>query len=84
MNIERLQENIDTVFNDYNINILFTTHSMPCKLSMASVGGLTGNYGNDAEQMAAVKQAAQAKYQAQSNETLALQKAILKAATAEQ
>eukprot|EP00343_Euplotes_focardii_P002119 CAMPEP_0205803352 /NCGR_PEP_ID=MMETSP0205-20121125/5968_1 /ASSEMBLY_ACC=CAM_ASM_000278 /TAXON_ID=36767 /ORGANISM="Euplotes focardii, Strain TN1" /LENGTH=36 /DNA_ID= /DNA_START= /DNA_END= /DNA_ORIENTATION= len=36
---------------------------------MASIGGV-GNFGNDQEQMLAAKQAAQAKYHQQSNETL--------------
>ena len=61
MNIDYLQDNIDQVFNDYNINILFTTHSMPCKVSMASIGGV-GNFGTDQEQVLAAKQAAQANY----------------------
>ena len=78
---------MDEVFNDYNINILFTVNSLPCKVSMASIGGFQGaQYGNDAERMAAMNQAAKTQFTAQTsgNETAGLQKAIAKAAFQDQ
>ena len=77
-----LQENIEEVFNDYNINILFTTHSLRCKVSMASLGGLKGlQFGNENERKAAINQAAKVQFEHHTpNTTAGFQKAIIKAA----
>jgi hypothetical protein len=85
MNIEYMTENIDQVFNDYNINILFTINSLPCKISMAGLGGLNGvQYGNERERKEVMNQKAQAQFNAQSNQTLQMQKMIVGATVKEQ
>ena len=83
MNIELLQENIEEVFNDYNINILFTVFSLPCKVQMASLSGLA--FTTDKEKREAMNSAAAVQYQANAhNQTAALQQMIVKAANDEQ
>jgi len=33
MNIELMSQHLHKVFNTYNVNILFTTHNLPCRVN---------------------------------------------------